>query len=279
MKETVKNTGGLNAFMLREIAAEAAAAFNSGSHRVPPFTARHPNLTMDDAYRVTALVHEIRLAQGYKPVGRKIGFTNRRLWDEYGVRAPIWGYVYDRTLHDLATPLPLAPYSAPKIEPEIMFGLAKAPSPGMDDAALLKCVDWVAHGYEMVQSIFPDWTFTAPDTVIADAMHAALLIGSRYKTGKNAGEWLRTLTSFEIELFCGGKPMDGGHALNVLEGPLSTIRYLMDLLARDPDNPPLAAGEIVSTGTLTRALPVKPGETWMTKLKGISLEGVSLRFE
>ena len=279
MKETVKNTGGLNAFMLREIAAEAAAAFNSGSHRVPPFTARHPNLTMDDAYRVTALVHEIRLAQGYKPVGRKIGFTNRRLWDEYGVRAPIWGYVYDRTLHDLATPLPLAPYSAPKIEPEIMFGLAKAPSPGMDDAALLKCVDWVAHGYEMVQSIYPDWTFTAPDTVIADAMHAALLIGSRYKTGKNACEWLRTLTSFEIELFCGGKPMDGGHALNVLEGPLSTIRYLMDLLARDPDNPPLAAGEIVSTGTLTRALPVKPGETWMTKLKGIALEGVSLRFE
>lgn len=275
----MKNAGGLNAFLLREIAAEAAAAFNSGSHRVPPFTARHPNLTMDDAYRVTALVHEIRLAQGYKPVGRKIGFTNRRLWDEYGVRAPIWGYVYDRTLHDLATPLPLAPYSAPKIEPEIMFGLAKAPSPGMDDAALLKCVDWVAHGYEMVQSIFPDWTFTAPDTVIADAMHAALLIGSRYKTGKNAGEWLRTLTSFEIELFCGGKPMDGGHALNVLEGPLSTIRYLMDLLARDPDNPPLAAGEIVSTGTLTRALPVKPGETWMTKLKGIALEGVSLRFE
>ena len=273
-----ENTGGLNAFMLREIAAEAAAAFNSDSHRVPPFTARNPNLTMDDAYRVTALVHEIRLAQGYKPVGRKIGFTNRRLWDEYGVRAPIWGYVYDRTLHDLATPLPLAPYSAPKIEPEIMFGLAKAPSPGMDDAALLKCIDWVAHGYEMVQSIYPDWTFTAPDAVIADAMHAALLIGPRYKTGKNAGEWLRTLTSFEIELFCGGKPMDGGHALNVLEGPLSTIRYVMDLLVRDPVNPPLAAGEIVSTGTLTRALPVKPGETWTTKLKGIALQDATLRF-
>jgi len=275
----VKNAGGLNAFPLRAIAAEAAAAFNSGSHRVPPFTARHPGLTMDDAYRVTALAHERRLAQGYKPVGRKIGFTNRRLWDEYGVRAPIWGYVYDRTLHDLATPLPLAPYSAPKIEPEIMFGLAKAPAPGMDDTALLDCVDWVAHGYEIVQSIFPDWEFSAPDTVIAEAMHGALLIGPRHEIGAKAVEWLRTLTSFEIELFCDGKLMDKGHALNVLEGPLSTVRYLMDLLARDPDNPPLAAGEIVSTGTLTRALPVKPGETWTTKLNGIALEGASLRFE
>jgi 2-oxo-3-hexenedioate decarboxylase len=40
----------------------------------------------------------------------------------------------------------------------------------------------------------------------------------------------------------------------------------------------LVAGEIVSTGTLTRALPVKAGETWTTKLKGIALEGISLRF-
>jgi len=276
MKDDVHFELGRAAF--RDIAAEAAAAFNSGSHRVAPFAARHPNLTMDDAYRITALAHESRLAQGCKAVGRKIGFTNRRMWDEYGVRAPIWGYIYDRTLRDLATPLPLAPYSAPKIEPEIIFGLAKAPSLGMDDAALLKCVDWVAHGYEMVQSIYPDWTFTAPDTVIADAMHAALLIGPRHPIGKNAVEWLRTLANFEVELYCDGKPMDKGHALNVLEGPLSTIRYQMDLLARDKHNPPLAAGEIVSTGTLTRALPVKPGETWTTTLKGIALEGVSLRF-
>jgi 2-keto-4-pentenoate hydratase len=106
-----------------------------------------------------------------------------------------------------------------------------------------------------------------------------LLIGPRHEIGANAGEWRRTLASFEIELFCDGKLMDKGHALNVLEGPLSTLRYLMDLLARDPDNQPLAAGEIISTGTLTRALPVKPGETWTTKLKGIELEDASLRFE
>lgn len=272
-------SSGMDKTVLRDIAAEAAAAFNKGARQVQPFSARYPDLTMDDAYRITALANSMRLAKGYRPLGRKIGFTNRRLWDEYGVRAPIWGYVYDHTLHDLAAPLPLAPYSDPKIEPEIMFGLAKAPSPGMNDAALLDCVDWVAHGYEMVQSIYPGWTFTAPDTVIADAMHAALLIGPRHLIGKNESEWLRTLASFEVELSCGDKPMDKGHALNVLEGPLSTIRYLMDLLARDGDNPPLAAGEIVSTGTLTRALPVKPGETWTTKLTGIALEGASLRFE
>ena len=278
MKDDVKRHKMADA-ALRDIAAEAAAAFNNGARQVQPFSARYPDLTMDDAYRITALANGMRVAKGYRPVGRKIGFTNRRIWDEYGVHAPVWGYVYDRTLRDLAAPLPLAPYSDPKIEPEIMLGLSRAPSPGMDDTALLTCIDWVAHGYEIVQSIYPGWKFAPPDAVIVDGHHGALLIGPRHEIGAKAAEWLRTLTSFEIELFCDGKLMDKGHALNVLEGPLSTIRYLMDLLARDPDNPPLAAGEIISTGTLTRALPVKPGETWTTKLKGIALEDASLRFE
>ncbi len=130
-----------------------------------------------------------------------------------------------------------------------------------------------------MQSIFPCWKFAPPDAVIVDGHHAALLIGPRHEIGTKASEWLRTLAGFEIELSCNGKLMDKGHALNVLEGPLSTVRYLMELLTSDPDNPPLAAGEIISTGTLTRALPVKPGETWTTKLKGIALEGASLRFE
>jgi 2-oxo-3-hexenedioate decarboxylase len=264
---------------IKSIADEAFAAFNSGGRRVQSFSARYPGFTLDGAYRVTALANGLRVAKGWKPVGRKIGFTNRQMWKEYGVGAPNWGYVYDRTLHDLAVPLPLAPYTEPKIEPEIMFGLATVPSAGMDDAALLSCIAWVAHGFEIVQSIFPGWKFSLSDCTAANAMHGALLIGLRHEIGTRADEWLRTLPQFEVELYCDGKLMDRGRGSNVLDGPLSAVRHLVELLTRDPDNPPLAAGEIVSTGTLTRALPVKAGETWTTKLKDISLEGVSLRFE
>ena len=56
------------------------------------------------------------------------------------------------------------------------------------------------------------------------------------------------------------------------------ILELVDLLARDRSNPPLAAGEIVTTGTLTRALPVSPGETWTTDLMGVGLAGIGVRF-
>ena len=57
-----------------------------------------------------------------------------------------------------------------------MFGLKAAPMPGMNEAALLDCIEWVALGYEVVQSIFPDWKFAAADTVAANGVHGALVM-------------------------------------------------------------------------------------------------------
>jgi 2-keto-4-pentenoate hydratase len=43
-------------------------------------------------------------------------------------------------------------------------------------------------------------------------------------------------------------PGDRGHAANVLDGPLSALRHLVGLFARDPVNSHLAPGDIVTTG-------------------------------
>src|ERR1700756_4443933 len=72
--------------------------------------------------------------------------------------------------------------------------------------------------------------------------------------------------------------LDHGRATNVLDKPVSALRHLVDILVRDQVNPPLAAGEIVTTGTLTRALPVSAGETWTTELTGVELDGICVRF-
>ena len=264
------------------IAAEIFALLGTG-RQIAPFTARSAGqaaLTVADAYRVSAALHAMRQARGEKPLGRKIGFTNRTIWREYGVYAPIWGFVYDTTVHDLGATaaLSLAGFAEPRIEPEIVLGLAAAPAPDMDETALLSCVEWVAHGFEIVQSIFPQWKFAAADTIAANGVHGALLIGPRHEVAPRIGEWQAKLARFDIDLFCDGRHIDRGNAVNVLDGPLAALRHLVGLLAHDPINPPLAAGEIVTTGTLTRAMPVKPGETWSTTLHGIPLDGIRLRF-
>ena len=240
-----------------------------------------PRFDLDDAYRVTAAVRQMRETRGEIPLGRKIGFTNRTIWDEYQIGAPMWGYIYDRTVHDLddvGTTVSLAGLAEPRIEPEIIFGLAAAPEPGMDERALLGCVDWVAHGFELVQSIFPRWEFTLPDTVAAYGLHGMLLVGPRHSLAEHGDDWLGNLSTFGIDLKRDGTVVDQGRASNVLGGPLSALRHLVEVLASDPVNPPLAAGEIVTTGTLTRAFPVAPGETWTTELTGVALDGIAIRF-
>jgi 2-oxo-3-hexenedioate decarboxylase len=261
------------------IAAEIFAVLGTG-RQVEPFSKRYADFDLAAAYRVGAGVHARRVARGERPVGRKVGFTNRRIWPEYDVWAPIWGHMYDTTVRDLASVaagFSIRTLTEPRIEPEIMFGLARAPGPGMDDAAVLDCIDWVAHGFEIVQSIFPAWKFAAADTEAAYGLHGALLVGPRHAVAPKRAEWLASLRDFEIDLLCDDVVQDRSRSSFVLDGPISAIRHLMDVLAGLPDHPPLAAGEIITTGTLTRALPIAPGQTWSTQLRGVALEGVTLR--
>ena len=159
---------------IEAIANEALAAIDSG-RQIASFSARNAGFTLDDAYNVTAAMRGTRLARSERVLGRKIGFTNRTIWAEApGVYAPIWGYMYDRTVHNLAD-LGGA-FSALLISPSRASSRRSySDFPGrqheeMDDAALIGCVEWVAHGFELVQSIFPAWKFTPADIVAANGL-------------------------------------------------------------------------------------------------------------
>jgi 2-oxo-3-hexenedioate decarboxylase len=261
------------------VAMEVLATYAAHSS-LTPFSSRPGGLTLDQSTRVLPMLRAAFGARGEKILGRKIGFTNRSIWAQYGVDAPIWGYVTSATTHDLAAmpAVPARDFCEPRIEPEIMFGLKAAPSPDMDEDALIACIDWLALGYEVVQSPFPDWKFKPADTIAANALHGALLIGERHAFASRADAWRRELAIFTAQLYCNDRLIDSGGGGAVLDSPLNALRHLVDMLAHDPHNPPLAASEIVSTGTLTKAFPVHAGETWHTVVDGIPLGRVALRF-
>ena len=97
--------------------------------QIEPFSSRIREFNLEDAYRLTAAVRKMREGRGELPVGRKIGFTNRTIWSEYNVYAPIWGYIFDRTVYhlsDIGDTFSIANLVQPRIEPEIVFRLAEA---------------------------------------------------------------------------------------------------------------------------------------------------------
>jgi len=265
---------------MEDTAARAALilATQAQGRQIAPMTDADPGFDLPAARRVAHAVSAARMARGERMVGRKIGFTNVTIWDEYGVHAPIWGPVWDRTLHPADRPLPIGHLVEPRIEPEIILRLGAAPEPGMGPEDLIACVDALAHGFEIVQSLYPGWRFRAPDTVAAFALHGALVTGPFVPLPPAArADWGARLAGFGIELWRDGVLMDAGRAANVLGGgPMAALAHLVAELAADPLAPPLTAGEIVSTGTLTRALPVAGGERWSTRLSGLPLADFAL---
>ncbi|MBZ0149062.1 MAG: fumarylacetoacetate hydrolase family protein [Pseudorhodoplanes sp.] len=261
------------------VADEILAAID-GASQIATFTARDPSFRIEHAYATLAELRKKRTARGERQVGRKIGFTNRGIWEEYKVYAPIWGDMFDTTVSELsASPaVQVSRFSEPRIEPEIVFKLSKDVRAGIDEAGLLDSIEWVTHGFEIVQSIFPGWKFTGVDCFAAEGLHGALLLGPPRSVASLGPNAMEALANFSVTLSCDGKVMDRGRGANVLDSPLSALRHLVDVLDMDPFNPPLRAGEIITTGTLTRAFPVAAGETWSTQIEGIALEGVTVRF-
>lgn len=263
---------------LGRIAAEMRAA-RRWACSIPPFSDSQPLLTMADAYAVGRELHAARLAEGEVAVGRKIGFTNPAMWTALGVRDPIWAPMYASGVQRLdGSPLALKGFVEPRIEPEIVFRLAAVPPRDADLAGVASCIEWVAQGFELVQSHFPLWRFRAPDTVIDGGLHGALRYGPPMPIREIAADPVAALAGFTLELFCDGTPMEAGRGANVLGNPLAALAHLVALVAKDPEAAPLRPGEIITTGTITAAWPVHPGERWSVRLAGIALSAGEIRF-
>lgn len=264
------------------LAVELLDALDHGKI-IPDPAARSPGNDWDAGYDVAAQIVSLRLARGEKPAGRKIGFTNRNIWPQYGATSPIWAHVYDDTLifaRDNAATLSLAGSAQPRIEPEIAFKLRAPPPVGCEDPVLmLECLEWLAPSFEIVDCHFADWKFNPADAAADFALHWRLIVGTPHVIRKDEIPDLAVqLHDCRVSLARNGSVMDRGTGANALGHPALALAFLADILARQPQFAPLASGEIVTTGTLTAALPVQSGETWTSRYEGLPVDGLSLGF-
>lgn len=265
------------------VAAAADALLDARRRAVclTPPSRQWPGFDLAAADRVAAETDRRRIAAGETPRGWKIGFTNRTIWPCYGVHEPIWARVWDSTLTLLDgtdAEVSLAGLVQPRIEPEIVFGLAAEPSGEMDDAALCGCIAWVAHGVEIVHTHIDGWRYDGAADPLADfGLHGRLLVGPRVPVAgwTTLGPDLAALT---MGLEHAGREVDRGVGRHVLDGPLNALRLWRRAMAARAPDVAVRAGEVVTTGTITDAWPVAAGQSWHTRPGDARLPGLRLRF-
>jgi len=247
-------------------------------------------ISVDDAYDIAKCIMEHRIAQGDVLIGRKIGFSNRKVWplhEEIGpVSETIWAPLFESGVEfamDNVALHSLKKAQQPRIEPEIVFKLARTPGANISIEEMADCLEWMAHGFEVVVSPYPDWHFEAADAIAAFGLHRTLIVGEpkllSSQTRRNLAQVLGCAT---VSVSCSDK---GGTALraagfgsDVLDSPLHALWNLHQQLQNQSIFAPLQAGELIATGSWTDPLPVKRGEIWSSAFSQISLSGLNLSF-
>ena len=233
------------------------------------------------AYRSSAEREAQHRRDGAAIVGYKVGFTNTKAWDQLGVIEPMWGAMYDHTVVNVGEGpyhFPMTGLNGPRIEPEIVMHLFKAPAVDATPEQLLICVDWLAQGYEIVLTPLDGKPATATEAIAQGGMHGALLVGQPRKVSGLHGDIVGQLSQATLELHCDGQLKETGTGATVLGNPLNSILHLMKSLALH-GRPPLKAGDTITTGTLTAAWPVQAGQRWTTRISGLELPNLDVTFE
>jgi 2-oxo-3-hexenedioate decarboxylase len=166
----------------------------------------------------------------------------------------------------------------PRLEPEIAFKLKAPLAAGVaDPARVLESIEWISASFEIVDCHFADWKFQPGESVADFSLHWRLIVGTPHPV--RAAEMTALagqLRDCHVTLSRNGELRDRGVGANALGHPAAALAHLAAVLATQPQFEPLAAGEIVTTGTLTAALPIAAGERWASDYSGLPVTGLEL---
>ena len=245
-----------------EIAEDLYAAARD-AEPIPPPRERY-DLSIADGYAISRRVTDYRLERGGEGevAGYKIGFTSDAVRDDLGVDEPAFGRLLDGTVSTAsANPtIDAEEFVAPRIEPEIAVVLGDCEG-ALDERDTRETIEAVVPAIEVVDCRIRDWDLTPPEAVADNALAAALRIGDRYRVrGGDAADVDVDidLAREAVTVAKNGTTVATGIGAAVLGHPLRALAWLGGELTRRGE--PLEAGQLVSTGSITRPIPVAPGD-------------------
>lgn len=248
----------------QHIAAACSLRDAAGSGTwLPPLRESHPGMDGEDAYAIQKINTEMRVAQGRRIVGRKVGLTAHAVQRQLGVDQPDFGTLLDDMIYGDAEPVPWHALQQPRIEAEIAFVLERdlaMPHPGLADA--VQAIGYALPALEIVGSRIAGWNIRYVDTVADNASSGAVVLGATP----------RRLADFDARL-CGmamfrrGEPVSTGAGAACLGHPLNAVVWLARTMARL--GTPLRAGDLVLSGALGPMVGVEPGDVFEAQVHGL----------
>jgi len=223
-------------------------------------------IAMDDiatAYGVQQANVDLRVANGERIVGRKIGLTSLAVQKQLGVDQPDFGALFASMAYGDAEAIPLSQLIQPKVEAEIALVLERDLTFEKHTFVdILRASAYALAAIEVVDRRIQNWDIRFVDTVADNASSARFVVGSRPVLLSQID-----LTACAMELLRDGEVLSRGNGSACLGNPLNAAVWLADRMVQL--GTPLRAGDVVLTGALGPMVAVKEPGTYTAQIEGL----------
>lgn len=247
-----------------QILAAAKELHAAEQQRTPirAITLTHPEMTLEDSYAVQSAWVKIKENEGQKVIGRKIGLTSRAMQQAMKIDEPDFGTLLDSMLFNNGSTIPAADFIDPRIEVELTFVLNQdlfGDDLSVED--VIAVTDYIVPSMELIAArshrVDPETGYTRKvfDTVCDNAANAGIIVGgNRMKPDDLDLRWAGAI------LYRNGIVEETGLGAGILDHPAKGIIWLAKRFA--PHGIKLKAGEYIMSGSFTRPVPARPGDTF-----------------
>ncbi len=239
-------------------AADLLHAEESGT-QIGLLTLRHPEMTMDDAYRVQNAIYRAKIEAGRRVIGWKIGLTSKAMQDALNIDIPDSGILFDDMDFANDATVPAGRFIQPRIEAEIAFVMKSAvggENVNRDD--VLMATDFVAPAIEILDTRIQrkdpatGRTRSVVDTISDNAANAGIVMGdARHTVDAVDLRWAGAIVSRD------GDVEETGLGAGVLNDPVESVVWLARRMAHYGQS--IEAGHVILSGSFIRPIECPPG--------------------
>jgi 2-oxo-hept-3-ene-1,7-dioate hydratase len=237
-----------------EAAAVALLKAEESAKPTKRISERWPDVTLDDAYAISALVAEKKLSSGQRLIGHKVGLTSKAMQAASKIDEPDYGHVFDSMLIPNGSAVPYSRFCVPRVEPELTFILnAPLKGPGITLVDVMRATEYVVPSIEIIDARVeePRKIF---DTISDNGAGAGLILGGRPSCPHDidlARVGAALLRNHDIE--------ETGLAMGVLTHPAASVAWLANKLSEIGRS--MEPGHLILSGSFTRPVWAQAGDT------------------
>lgn len=222
----------------------------------------YPDITQDDAYAIQQEGLALRIADGAKVVGRKVGITSRGMMEMLNCDSPDFGYLLAHTEISEGKTCNISGLNKPMIEGELAFVIGEdLIGESITVADITGAISWVIPCFEICDTRFTDWNIKVEDTIADNAAASRFVLGTQPKRLHEINP-----KSIGMVMEKNGKLLGTGTGAEVMGSPIASITWLAKKLMEYGTF--IKKGNIILSGSFLAGESLQSGDIFTLTMDG-----------